>query len=186
MAHIRRKFYDAIQAGLKTKRKSKVACQMLKYIKELYQIEKDIKELSADEIHQIRQSKSKSIMELMKNKADEEIVKIAPGSLTSKALRYMANHWKFMLRYLDDGQIAIDNNQIENAIRPFVIGRKNWLFSNTAKGAITTGNFYTLIETAKANNLEPSRYLETVLEKLPHAKTVSDFENLLPFNITLE
>ena len=90
------------------------------------------------------------------------------------------------MKYLDDGQIEIDNNQIENAIRPFVIGRKNWLFSNTPKGAITTGNFYTLIETAKANNLEPSRYLEVVLEKLPYAKTISDFENLLPFNITLE
>ena len=84
-------------------------------------------------------------MELMKKKADEESVKIVSGSSTSRALKYMTNHWEFMLRYLDYGQIEIDNNQIENAIRPFVIGRKNWLFSNMPNGAITTGNLHQIL-----------------------------------------
>ena len=79
--------------------------------------------------------------------------------------------------------MPLDNNRCENAIRPFVVGRKGWLFSDTVKGAVASANLYSLVETAKANNVEPHAYLSLLFERLPHAKTVEDFETLLPWNV---
>ncbi len=90
------------------------------------------------------------------------------------------------MRYLDDGRLPIDNNATERAIRPFVIGRRNWLFADTPKGAKASANLYGLIETVKANGLEPYHYLRYVFKELPKAKTVEQIEALLPFNIDAE
>lgn len=80
----------------------------------------------------------------------------------------------------EDGRLAIDTNLAENVIRPFALGRRNWLFADTVKGAKASATIYGIVETAKANGLEPYAYLRTLLERLPHAKTVADFEALLP------
>ena len=101
-----------------------------------------------------------------------------------KAFNYTLNQWPRLIKYLDNGLVRMDNNLIENAIRPFVIGRKNWMFSVSPEGARASALFYSLIETAKANKLEPSKYLRYLFEKFPYAKTSEDVFNLLPMNIS--
>ena len=101
-------------------------------------------------------------------------------------MNYLNNEWDKLVRYLDDGRLAIDNNLAENAIRPFVIGRKNWLFSASVAGVKSSANLYSLIETAKANGLEPYAYLRYIYTQLPSAQTVEDIEALLPGNVTAE
>ena len=89
------------------------------------------------------------------------------------------------MRVIDDGRLALDTNAVERSIRPFVIGRRNWLFADTPKGATASANLYSLVESAKANGIEPWRYLETVFERLPRAKTEEDLDALLPWRIEL-
>ena len=103
-----------------------------------------------------------------------------PSSATGKALNYLHNEWDKLVRYLEDGRLEIDNNGAENAIRPFVLGRKNWLFSDSVKGVKASANLYSLIETAKANGLEPYAYLRHLFTELPKAQTVEAIEALLP------
>jgi transposase len=103
--------------------------------------------------------------------------------MTGKALTYLHNQWPKLIRYLDDGRLYIDNNRVENAIRPFVIGRRNWLFSDTVRGAQSSANLYSLIETAKANGLEPYAYLRHLFTELPKTQTLEEIEALLPFHV---
>ena len=109
---------------------------------------------------------------------------VPPTSATGKALNYLHNEWDKLIRYLDDGRLEIDNNGAENAIRPFVLGRKNWLFSDSVKGVKGSANLYSLIETAKANGLEPYAYLRYLFTELPKAETVAAIETLLPGNLS--
>lgn len=109
-----------------------------------------------------------------------------PKTAIGEALKYLEQQWDKLARYLDDGRLAIDNNRTENAIRAFVVGRKNWLFSDSVKGVAASANLYSLIETAKANGLEPYAYLRQVFTRLPTAETVDDIEAALPFNIANE
>jgi len=97
-------------------------------------------------------------------------------------VNYLASNWRKLVRYVEGGHLPIDNNRAENAIRPFVIGRKNWLFSDTPKGATASAQIYSLIETAKANGHEPYAWLRHILERLPTAQNVEDYEALLPWN----
>ncbi len=106
--------------------------------------------------------------------------KVPPSSATGQALNYLHNEWDRLIRYLDDGRLEIDNNLAENAIRPFVTGRKNWLFSVSVKGVKASANLYSLIECAKINGLEPYAYLRCVFNELPKAGTVEAIEALLP------
>jgi len=108
---------------------------------------------------------------------------VPPTSVTGQALHYLHNEWPKLIRYLDDGRLEIDNNLAENAIRPFVIGRKNWIFSNSVRGVKASANLYSLIETAKANGLEPYAYLRHLFAQLPEAETVDGIEALLPGNL---
>ena len=110
---------------------------------------------------------------------DDNLKRLPQKSGTAEAIRYALSRWKSLCRFLDDGSIEIDNNAAERAIRPFVIGRKNWLFSDTPKGAMASAQLYSLVETAKANGQEPYAWL-------PHASSVEDFEALLPWNCTLQ
>ena len=114
---------------------------------------------------------------------DSSLPQVPPTSKTGQALSYLNNQWHKLIRYCDDGRLSIDNNACENAIRPFVIGRRNWLFSDTVKGAKASANLYSLIETAKANSLEPYRYLRHVFNELPKAKSLEDIEKLLPWQV---
>lgn len=106
---------------------------------------------------------------------------VVPGSLLGKALHYLSAQWPKLIRYVENGAWPIDNNLCENAIRPFVIGRRNWLFADTVAGAHASANLYSIIETCKANSIDPYAYLVSLFRKLPAAQTVDDFERLLPW-----
>lgn len=179
-AHVRRKFYDASKASKRGKNKSEKAINM---IKRMYEIEKEINLLKPEEKLKMRQEKSKAIVDDFRVFIDEYLHEVPPKSLLGKALLYAHNEWKNLTRYLDDGILQIDNNFIENAIRPFAIGRKNWLFSDSVDGANASAAIYSIIETAKANGHEPYSYLRYVLNELPKADSLDDFEKLLPYNL---
>ena len=106
--------------------------------------------------------------------------------MLGKAIAYTLNQWDKLVRYIEDGGLLPDNNMAENAIRPFVVGRKNWLFSGNPKGAKASASLYSLVETAKANNLEPYRYLRFIFEKLPYAQSPKEYKALLPQYIDKE
>lgn len=108
--------------------------------------------------------------------------KTPPKGLLGKAINYTLNRWEQLTVYLKYGFVPMDNNLAENAIRPFVIGRKNWLFCDTVPGAIASARLYSLIETAKANQLNPTEYLKMLFEQLPHAENEEQLKQLLPQN----
>jgi transposase len=184
-AHARRKFDEALKAqksSAKKKRslKESKAFQGLAFIQKLYKIERQIQEKPPDEIHRIRQERSRPVMEKLRSWLTETIPRVPPQSLTGKALAYLDGQWPKLIRVLEDGRLPLDTNPVENAIRPFVVGRKNWLFADTVRGAQASANLYSLIETAKVNGLEPFAYLRHVLAELPGATTLDEVELLLP------
>jgi transposase len=108
--------------------------------------------------------------------------KVLPESRLGKAVYYALGQWPKLTVFITHGEVPMTNNRCENAIRPFVVGRKGWLFSDTVKGAVASANLYSLVETCKANTVEPHAYLTYLFERLPHLKTVEDYETLLPWN----
>jgi len=176
MDHCRRKFYDVYKSS-KNKKNAKKA---LSYLKLLYDLEDKIKDLSVDEKYNQRQKHAKPVLNEMKEWLDDIKYKIAPKSPMGKAVNYALNEWNYLIVYLEDGKLNISNILIENKIRPFAIGRKNWLFSASVEGAKASAMFYSLIETAKANGLNVFEYFNTMLDQLPNAKTLEDYEKLLP------
>lgn len=194
MAHARRKFTDAqkaaqptkAKAGSKVRNKPKVGKVevALGYFAKLYAIEKRIKPLENNERYRIRQEEALPIIEAFRKWLDKALGDgIVPKGYLGKALSYLHNSWDALMCYTEVGHLSIDNNRAENAIRPFVIGRKNWLFNNSVAGAEVSANLYSLIETAKANGVEPYHYLQKVLIELPAATTVEQVEALLPWNV---
>ena len=179
-AHARRKFVDAKRE--QPKGKTGKADQALSFIQKLYNIERTCKEKSVDERLKIRQTQSKETIDKLRKWLDKSQATTPPKSSLGKAMAYLNNQWFRLVGYLDDGQYPIDNNRAENSIRPFVIGRKNWLFSHSQKGASSSANLYSLIETAKLNELEPYAYLKQVFTNLPNAETLEDVDALLPWN----
>jgi hypothetical protein len=145
----------------------------LNLINKLYGVEREGKHAPA---------KSEPILQQLKSWLDKTQPHITPQSALGKAISYLSNNWSRLIRYLEGGHLPIDNNPAERAIRPFVIGRKNWLFSDTSKGAHASALLYSLIETAKANGQEPYAWLRHVLERLPLTTTTADYEALLPWN----
>jgi len=187
-AHARRKFDEALKAqknSAKKKRsvKESKALQGLAFIQKLYKIERQIQEKPPDEIHRIRQERSRPVIEQLRSWLTEAMPRVPPQSLTGKALAYLDGQWPKLIRVLEDGRLPLDTNRVENAIRPFVVGRKNWLFADTVRGAQASVNLYSLIETAKANGLEPFAYLRYVLAELPAATTLDEVEALLPRHV---
>ncbi len=179
MAHARRKFSEAVMAQGKNKKRGK-AHRGLALIQKLYRVEKQARTLTPEERYDHRYRHARSILDELRTWLDEALPQVPPTSATGKALNYLNNEWDKLIRYLDDGRLAIDNNGAENAIRPFVVGRKNWLFSASVKGVKASANLYSLIETAKANGLEPYEYLRRVFTELPQADSVEAIEALLP------
>ena len=147
----------------------------------MYAIEHRIREALPAERLAARQIDSVPVLHELYAWLVETLPKVVPSSPLGRALGYLKRHWTGLVCYCDDGRLEIDNNRCENAIRPFVTGRKNWLFSDTVKGAQSSANLYSLIETAKANGLEPYAYLRNVFTRLPAATTVADVEALLPW-----
>ncbi|GAB3306481.1 hypothetical protein GCM10027428_00250 [Haliea atlantica] len=120
------------------------------------------------------------MLEQLRAWLDKSLPQVPPSTATGKALQYLHNEWSRLVAYLEDGRLEIDNNRAENAIRPFVLGRKNWLFSHSVAGVKASANLYSLIETAKANGLEPYAYLRHIYTQLPLAESVEAIEALLP------
>ena len=186
LAHARRKFVEVNKGRKKARGKKKgskgLSEEALDTIGELYRIEKYAreKELSFDQIRNLRQEKAKPILDRFKIWLDTHHPQVPPKSLLGKAIQYTLNQWERLIVYLEAGFLKPDNNAAENAIRPFVLGRKNWLFAGAPKGAEASATFFTLIESAKANGLEPYAYLRYLFEKLPFSETESDYLKLLP------
>jgi transposase len=184
-AHARRKFHEA-HKGQGKKRKPGKAKQALDLIARLYGVEKALKDAAPDARHRQRQIKARPILDEIHAWLKQSLPEVPPSTLTGKALTYLANQWPKLIGYLDDGRLEIDNNACERAIRPFVIGRRNWLFADTPAGAAASANLYSLIETAKANGHEPFRYLRHLFTRLPAATSNHDIDALLPTRLKPE
>ncbi|WP_163024435.1 IS66 family transposase, partial [Pseudomonas viridiflava] len=154
----------------------------LNLINKLYGIERDLK-ASSDADRKIgRHEHSLPILAQLKSWIEKTQPQVTAQNALGKAISYLASNWSKLERYVEEGYLPMDNNAAERAIRPFVIGRKNWLFSDTPKGATASAQLYSLVETAKANGQEPYAWLRHALERLPTATSVEDYEALLPWN----
>jgi transposase len=183
-AHARRYFVEAECVIPKAARgPEQLATQFIAAIGELYAIEAQAKELSHDLRGQRRQEQSRLVLAKIEGLLLQHLHGVTPGSLLGKALHYLSSQWPKLTRFIENGDWPIDNNLCENAIRPFVVGRRNWLFCDTVAGAHASANLYSLIETCKANGIEPYTYLVELFRQLPLAKTVEDFEALLPWRL---
>ena len=180
-AHVRRKFMDVIKAKSNAK-KSGLAEEAINLIRGLYAIEKYAREnkYDAKQIYELRQEKSKPILDDIGSWLNNTASKTPPKGLLGKAVNYALKNWPRLIRYIEDGNLQIDNNLAENAIRPFVLGRKNWLFAGHPNGAKASGVIFSLIECAKANGLMSYFYLRYLFDQLPLAKTEADYRKLLP------
>lgn len=191
-AHARRKFDEALrgQGGQKKKvkpgKKASLARQGLRRINEFYKIERSYAEASREERTRLRAEKLAPKIEELREWTLASIDRVSPDSLTGKAIGYLDKQWPKLVRVLEDERIPLDTNAVERAIRPFVIGRRNWMFADTPGGAVASARLYSLVETAKANGIEPWAYLNHVFEKLPQATGPEDIEALLPWNVEIK
>jgi transposase len=181
LAHVRRRFVDAVKVQPKGKRGR--ADEAVAMIGKLYRIERDHKDATDEERLLARQQKSVPVLAALHEWMEKTLPVVTPKSALGTALSYMRDYWSMLTRYTERGDLPIDNNRCENSIRPFVVGRRAWLFSDTPAGANASAVIYSLVETAKANGLEPYAWLRRVLRDLPAAKTVEDVEALLPWNL---
>ncbi len=184
--HARRKFMESSKAISDTKKKKGRASKAdvaLNKIRKLYAIEKKIENLPAEQRLEQRQLLSVPALAELKTWLDKNISRLPKDSLTYKAMYYTLNQWKNLTGYCGNGELRISNILAENAIRPLAIGRKNWLFSDTPRGAHASATCYSLIETAKANGLEPHNYIQHILNNIAAADTVEKLEELLPWNV---
>ncbi len=183
--HARRKFVEA-QKAIPAKTRATTVSKAdvgLGKINALYRLERAIKDLPPHEKTQHRQKVAVPLLKDLKTWLEDNLVRVVKGGLTYKAIYYTLNQWPKLIRYCEDGRLNISNAGAENAIRPFAVGRKRWLFSDTPKGAHASAIHYSLVETAKANGLKPDEYYRYVLKRLPYAQTVEDLEALLPWNV---
>jgi transposase len=179
-AHARRKFVEAQK--VQPKGKTGRADIALGMINKLYGIERGLKDVSDEQRHHGCQQHSLPLLAQLRAWLEKTQPQVTAQNALGKAVNYLASNWSRLERYVEAGHLPIDNNAAARAIRPFVIGRKNWLFSDTPKGTTASAQIYSLIETAKANGQEPYAYLRHILERLPQVNSVEDYEALLPWN----
>lgn len=185
-AHARRYFVEAEAVLPKAARRpDQLATQFIAAMARLYAVESKSKGKSVAERAQLRAAASRPVLAEIQQLLVTHRHSVTPGSLLGKALHYLEAQWPKLIRYVENGAWPIDNNPCENAIRPFVVGRRNWLFADTVAGANGSANIYSLIETCKANGVDPYRYLVALFKALPSAKTADDYEQLLPWHLTL-
>jgi transposase len=184
-AHARRKFADIVKSGVSDEESKAYANEAVVLIRKLYQIEKEIKDEPPDMKYQIRQERSIPILNTIREWMDTRFFKAQQaGGAIAKAFVYLNNQFAKLKVYTTDGRLAIDNNRAENHIRPIALGRKNWLFATSVKGAEAVADWYSIIETAKLNGLEPYYYLKYLLTELPvYQREKKDIEALLPWNV---
>lgn len=188
-AHARRKFDEALRGQGKGKKKSpkqRLADQGLSRINKLFKIERSYKSASPEERHRLRQEKLAPLVHELREWTTAAMGRVPPQSLSGKAIDYLDGQWPKLVRVLEDGRLELSTNAVERAIRPFVIGRKAWLFADTPRGATASARLYSLVETAKANRVEPWRYLEAIFGRLPVSSTRADYEALMPWRLADE
>src|SRR3990167_5737612 len=182
-AHARRKF-ESISKNTKGNGLAKIA---MRFFKELYAIEREAKnnKLSPEQRHEIRQKKSKPLMDKFKVWLDEMYPTVLPKSPLGLAMQYCLNRWPGLTRFFDDGRLEIDNNLTEQEIKPLVMARKNFLFCYSVDGAKALCMHFSFIRTAKLYGHDPYHYYVKLLKSIPHCKSVEDYEKLLPWNLDL-
>jgi transposase len=184
-AHCRRYFVEAEAVIPKAARNSEQpATQFIATIGQLYAIESRARDLSDEDRRKLRDEHSRPVIRKIEQMLLRHLHAVVPGSLLGKALHYLSAQWPKLTRYVENGTWPIDNNLCENAIRPFVVGRRNWLFADTVAGANASANLYSLVETCKANAINPYAYLVSLFRKLPAAQSADDFQTLLPWHLT--
>ena len=176
MAHARRKFFE-----LHVSNKSKIAQQALTTIGQLYEVEREVKHLGADERCLIRKDRSKPLLDALHQWMLLQRQRVTDGTAIAKALDYSLKRWVALTRFVQDGRLPIDNNWIENQIRPIAIGRGNWLFAGSLRAGQRAAAVMSLIQSAKLNGHDPYAYLKDVLARLPTQKN-SRIDELLPHN----
>jgi len=167
-SHARRGFTDALKALSPQMQKKAVAREGLKFCDELFRIERELKDAAPEERKKQRLERSVPLLEDFKVWLTAKSSTVAPKGKTGEAIGYCNNQWEKLNNFLLDGRLEIDNNRAERSIKPFVIGRKNWLFANTPKGATASATIYSIVETAKENGLNPFEYLRHLFERLPN------------------
>jgi hypothetical protein len=188
-AHARRGFHDALQALPKDKRgPAQLPARFIELIARMYHVDAQARRagLAPDALQRRRHEHSVPILGEIEKLLTAHLHAVLPSSLLGKALHYLASQWPKLVRFVDDGTYPLDNNACENAIRPFVVGRRNWLFADTVAGANASANLYSLLQTCVVNGIDGYRYLKALLVALPRAQTVEDFEALLPWRIALD
>ena len=182
MAHARRKLHD-----LHANHSSEIAEEGLRYFAALYEIERAAREhkLDTGARRQLRHQRSKPIAEALRQWLTRQRGQVPDGSATKKAIDYSLGRWAALTRYVDDGDLPIDNNHIENRIRPIALGRNNWLFAGSLRAGKRAANIMSLIQSAKLNGHDPYRYLKDVLVRLP-TQPSSRLEDLLPQHWTCQ
>lgn len=179
-AHARRKFTDVV----KSSKKATVAQYVIKEIQKLYKIEDRAKKahLTPNEIYHYRQKYAIPILKKLHDFLKSKQTQVPPKLMLGKAIAYVLNHWEALFRYTEDGILTIDNNPAERAIKPFAVGRKNWLFCGNTKAAQAAANLYSLIESAKKYDLKVFDYLKFVFKNIREAKTEEQLQALLPIH----
>jgi transposase len=185
-AHARRKFDEALKVLPASQNQMETAAhQGLAFCNQLFTIERDLKEASPEERHCARTERSRPVLEAYSAWLRQQRGKVLPKSKLGEAITYSLNQWDKLTAFLADGRLEIDNNRSERSIKPFVIGRKNWLFANTPRGAKASATIYSVIETAKENGLNPFQYLKYLFEQLPQLDVPKDpqaLDELLPWS----
>jgi transposase len=174
MAHARRKFHE-----LWANHASPIGEQALKYFIQLYEIERGARDLAADERKTIRQDKTKPVADALHQWLTQQRQKVPDGSATARAIDYSLKRWPALVRFIDDGELPIDNNWVENQIRPIALGRNNWLFAGSLRAGQRAAAVMSLAHSARLNGHDPYAYLRDVLERLP-TQPASRIEELLP------
>jgi transposase len=177
-AHARRKFHD-----LQLANQSQIAEQAVRQMAQIYAVEREVKDLNAEDRQRIRQEKSEPLVKTLHEWLMQSRQKVPEGSATAKAIDYSLRRWKALTRFLQDGQLPVDNNWIENQIRPIAIGRNNWLFVGSLRAGQRAAAVMSLIQSAKLNGHDPQAYLKDVLTRLPTHMN-SRLEELLPHRWT--
>lgn len=186
--HARRKFVEAVKAQHAIAGAERgLAPEALLIIRKIYAIEKLARDASMtpEERYRLRDENARPLWDELRAWIGKNRNATPPQSLTGKAISYLSDEWPRLVCHLDDGRLEVSNVLCENAIRPFVVGRKAWLFSDTPAGAHASAKLYSIVETAKAAGREPYAYLRHIFEKLPLAITLNDIEALLPWNVAL-
>ena len=185
-AYRRDTFNDALQALPKDKRGTEqLPARFINLIGKLYHIEAQARrdEVEVDELGRRRREQSIRVLAEIEALLLANVHAVVPSSLLGQALHYLSSQWPKLKRYVEDGRYSIDNNAQENAIRPFCVGRRAWLFADTMAGAHASANLYSLLQTCQVNGIDGYRYLRALLVALPEAKTADEFAALLPWRL---